>query len=89
MNAPASMDDASVGGQTAIFHGATQLEDAGLPVVQLLLDSGADLTICARLPGHYEHPGEVVECTVLGYAMLFPGAEGETVRLLLERNAPV
>jgi hypothetical protein len=46
-----------------------------LPVTRLLLDRGADLSIRVKLPGHYERPGEIVECTPLSYAMLFPGAE--------------
>ncbi len=78
VNAPAMLDDAGVGGQTPIFHAATQGEDAGLPLVQLLVERGADLTIRAKLPGHYEAPGEVVECTPLDYALLFPGEQGLT-----------
>jgi hypothetical protein len=41
--------------------------------VKLLVERGADLSIRTRLPGHYERDGEVVECTPLEYAMLFPG----------------
>ncbi len=81
-------DDAVMGGQTAIFHAATQFDDRGLRMAQLLIERGANLSVRARLPGHYERPGEVVECTPLGYALLFPGDEGETVRLLRERGAP-
>jgi ankyrin repeat protein len=87
VNARATIDDAGVGGQTAIFHAVTQFGDRGLPVTQLLLERGADLSIQVRLPGHYERPGEVVECTPLGYALLFPGKEGKTVTLLREQGA--
>ena len=86
VNAPAAMDETGVGGQTPIFHAVTQFEDAGLPVTQLLLDRGADLSIRVKLAGDYERPNEVVECTPLGYAVRFPGIEGKTVRLLLERG---
>lgn len=44
-NARATVDDAGVGGQTAIFHAVTQFDDGGLPVTQLLLDRGADLAV--------------------------------------------
>jgi ankyrin repeat protein len=66
VNARATVDDAGIGGQTAIFHAATQFEDGGLPVTQLLLERGADLTVRAKLPGDYERPGETVECTACG-----------------------
>jgi ankyrin repeat protein len=75
VNARALIDETGIGGQTPIFHSATQFYDWGLPVTRLLLDSGADLSVRVRLPGHYERAGEVVECTPLSYAMLFPGAE--------------
>ena len=69
VNAPAA------GGQTPIFHSVTQFDDRGLPITQLLLDRGADLSLRAMLPGHYERPDEVVNCTPLEYARLFPGSE--------------
>jgi len=88
VNARATVDEAGIGGQTAIFHAVTQFDDYGLPVAQLLLEGGADLTVCAKLPGDYERPGEIVECTPLGYALLFAGAgERKTVTLLRERGA--
>jgi ankyrin repeat protein len=88
VNARATVDEAGVGGHTAIFHAVTQFDDGGLPVTQLLLDRGADLTVRAKLPGDYERPGEIVECTALGYALLFGGAsERRTVTLLRERGA--
>ena len=63
VNARATVDEAGVGGQTAIFHAVTQFDDDGLPVTQLLLERGADLTVRVKLPGDYERPGEIVECT--------------------------
>jgi hypothetical protein len=55
----------------------TQSGDDGLLVTQLL-------------PGSYERPGEIVECTPLGYALLFGGArQRTTVTLLRERGAVV
>ena len=86
VNAAATLDETGVGGQTPIFHAATQREDAGLPLVQLLVERGADLTVRARLPGHYEVPGEVVECTPLDYALLFPGDQGPTSAYLKGRT---
>jgi ankyrin repeat protein len=93
VNAPASVDDARVGGQTAIFHAVTQFKDAGLPMIRLLMDRGADLSVRAKVPGHYERPGEILECTPLGYAAHFrdetsPGDKAKTIALLKERGAP-
>ena len=79
LNATAGIDEAGVGGQTPIFHAVSQLSDWGLPVAELLVKRGADLAVSAKLPGHYERPDEVVECTPFGYARLFPGAESGTV----------
>jgi hypothetical protein len=88
VNARATVNDAGVGGHTAIFHAATLFDDAGLPVTQFLVEHGADLALRAKLPGDYERPGEIVECTALGYALLFGGAsERRTVALLRERGA--
>ena len=75
VNARATIDESGIGGQTPIFHSVTQFYDWGLPVTRLLLDRGADLSIRVKLPGHYERHGEIVECTPLSYAVLFPGAE--------------
>jgi ankyrin repeat protein len=85
VDATATLDAAGVGGQTAIFHSATQFDDHGFPATQLLLERGADLTIRSKLPGHYERPGEIVECTALGYALLFGSASQVTV--LRDRGA--
>jgi len=88
VNARATVNDDGLGGQTAIFHSATQFEDGGLPVTALLIERGADLTVRAKLPGDYEKPEEIVECTVLGYALRFGGSsQRKTVTLLRERGA--
>jgi ankyrin repeat protein len=85
VNARATVDGDGLGGQTPIFHAATQFGDDGLPVVAILLERGADLTVRAKLPGDYERPGEIVECTPLGYALLFGGdSQRRTVALLRE-----
>jgi len=86
VNARATVDQAGIGGQTPIFHAVTQYSDWGLPVARLLLDRGADLSIRTKLPGHYQRPGEVVECTALEYAVLFPGSENKAATLLRERG---
>lgn len=78
VNARATVDESGVGGQTPIFHAVTQFFDGGLPMTQFLVERGADLSVRAKLPGHYERPGEVVECTPLGYAIRFPGNEHKT-----------
>ncbi len=88
VNARATVDESGVGGPTALFHAVTQYDDGGLPTAQLLIDRGADLRVRAKLPGDYQRPGEVVECTPLGYALLFGGAsQRRTVGLLRERGA--
>jgi ankyrin repeat protein len=84
VNATATVNEAGIGGQTPIFHAATQTGDAGLPVVQLLVRRGADLTVRAKVAGHYEVPGEVMECTPLEYALRFPGDQGPTSAYLKE-----
>jgi ankyrin repeat protein len=91
VNARATVDHDGVGGQTAIFHAVTQFGDRGLPMAQLLLEYGADLSVRVKLPGHYELPDEVVECTPLGYTLRFmnepPSGKGSTVAFLRERGA--
>jgi ankyrin repeat protein len=92
VNARAVVDEHGVGGQTPIFHAVTQFFDGGLPMTQLLVERGADLSVRVKLPGHYERPGEVVECTPLGYAIRFPGEEhktqhNKTVEFLRQRGA--
>lgn len=86
VNNRSTVDAAGVGGQTPIFHAATEFNDRGLEVTQLLLDRGADLSVRVKLPGHYERPDEIVECAPLEYATLFPGDEGKTVALLRARS---
>ena len=93
VNVTAFVDDAGVGGQTPIFHTVTQFNDAGIPMVSLLMDRGADVAIRAKVPGHYERPGEVLECTPLGYATHFrdetsAGDKAKTIALLKQRGAP-
>jgi ankyrin repeat protein len=89
VNARATVDAGGVGGQTAIFHAATQFGDAGLPMARLLVERGADLSVRVKLPGHYERPAEIVECTPLGYALRFhdEADSGSTVAFLRERGA--
>jgi ankyrin repeat protein len=90
VNARASVDPAGVGGRTALFHAVTQFWDRGLAMAQLLVERGADLGVRVKLPGYYERPGEVVESTPLGYALLFHGesrSEGRTIAFLRERGA--
>jgi ankyrin repeat protein len=98
VNAPAAIEAGGVGGQTAIFHSASQFDDKGLAVTQLLLDRGADLSIRAKIPGQHDLPDEFVECTPLEYAMRFPGddeshagrlANRKTIALLRERGADI
>ena len=93
INAPALVDEAGVGGQTPIFHAVTQFNDAGVPMVRLFMDRGADVSIRVKVPGHYERPGEVLECTPLGYATYFrdetsAGDKAKTIALLKKRGAP-
>ena len=90
VNARATVDDVGVGGQTPIFHAVTQFKDGGLPMAQLLVEHGADLSVRVKLPGHYERPDEIVECTPLGYALRFvnepPCGKGSTVAFLRDRG---
>jgi ankyrin repeat protein len=88
VNAAATIDAAGVGGQTPIYHAATQFYDWGLTMVAYLMEMGADLSVRVLLPGHYERPDEFVECTPLGYARLFPGNESPVVVRLIEVGAP-
>jgi ankyrin repeat protein len=87
VNVRAHVDSRGVGGQTPIYHAATQYFDFGLPTVELLLKRGADLDVRVKLPGHYERPEEWVECTPLEYATLFPGGETGSVSLLRQAAA--
>ena len=89
-NARAAVAESGLGGQTALFHAVTQREDGGLPAVKLLLAHGADLAVRATVPGHYERPNEVLECTPLDYARHFVdepcrGDKAQTVAFLSEQ----
>lgn len=86
VNAKATVNEKGVGGQTPIFHAVSQYGDWGLDVTRLLIERGADLKPRPRIPGHYEHPEEMVECTPLEYAERFPGGEppSKTVVMLRE-----
>lgn len=80
-------------GQTPMFHAVTQNEDRGLPMVRLLLERGSDLSIRAKVPGHYERLDEVLDCTALGYAAAFEDEPGrgdkrKTVSFLRGLGAP-
>ena len=57
-------------------------------MVELLLKRGADLSVHAKLPGHYERPDEWVECTPVEYAALFPENEtkNETMTVTILRQ---
>ncbi len=91
VNAGATVNEAGVGGQTAVFHAVTQFADGGLPMAHLLVERGADLSVRVTLPGHYERPDDIVECTPLGYALQFenepPRGQGRTAAFLRERGA--
>lgn len=82
VNEPALVEADGQGGQSPIFHAATQNGDFGIGVVRLLLSRGADLNLRCLLPGHYERPEELFEGTVLDYARLFPGTENRTLEAL-------
>ena len=51
VNARATVDETGIGGQTAIFHAVTQFDDGGLPVTQLLVERGADLSSSREASG--------------------------------------
>jgi hypothetical protein len=82
VNARAAVDEQGVGGQTPIFHAVTQFGDWGYAVAKHLIEKGADLSLRVKLPGHYERPDEVVECTPREYATRFPGGENKCLPLL-------
>jgi ankyrin repeat protein len=87
VNARAEVDAEGVGGQTPIFHAVSQFYDWGLAVARVLVARGADLSVRALVPGHYEQPDEFVECGPLGYALRFPGTESRTVEFLRASGA--
>ena len=69
------VEGGGVGGQTAIFHSASQFDDQGLEVTQLLLERGADPAIPANIPGQHDDPGDFIEGNPLAYASRFPGED--------------
>jgi ankyrin repeat protein len=90
VNARADVGDDGVGGQTPLFHAVTHgaVTHEWLPVTRLLIARGADVNVRARVPGHYERDGEVLDCTPLGYARRFSGGvASSTVRFLREHRA--
>jgi ankyrin repeat protein len=72
VDARADIDASGVGGQTPIFHALTHFKGANPEVAQLLIDRGADRTIRARVPGHYERPGEILDMSAAEYGAIFP-----------------
>jgi len=88
VNARAEVDAAGVGGQTPLFHAASQFYDHGLPMVRLVVERGADLGVRTIGKPCYERPEEFVECTPFGYARLFPGNDNATVEILRAAGAP-
>ena len=88
VNTPALLDSDGLGGQTPIFHAATQNADLGFGLVKLLLSRDAAINVRCRIPGHYENPEEkIFEGTVLEYALRFPGGENQTVEELRSSGA--
>ena len=82
VDAPAAIHEEGLGGQTALFHAATQRNDLGLETTRFLLSHGADPQRRARVPGAYDREAEVLECSVIEYATRFPGSESLTLQLL-------
>ena len=73
VNARALVDKTGFGGQTPIFHVASQYLDKGLPMTQLLVERGADFSIRAKIRGNCGVLNDFVECSPLKYALRFPG----------------
>lgn len=88
INARAAVDENGIGGQTPLFHAASQFHDYGFEVTKYLIASGANPGLRAKVPGHYERLDEFLDCTALGYAVQFPGAETRTVEFLRNAGAP-
>jgi len=72
VNARADIDTNGVGGQTPVFHALTHFKGVNPEVGQLLIARGADLSIRARVPGHYEREGEILDVSAGEYAAIFP-----------------
>lgn len=71
VDATALVDDQGIGGQTALFHAATQSGASGRAMVALLRSHGADPSRRALLPGHYERLEEFIDGTPLDFATAF------------------
>jgi hypothetical protein len=82
VDARSIVDEQGVGRQTPIFHAVTQFGGWGYGVAKHLVEHGADLSLRFKLPGHYERPDEVVECTPREYATQFPGGENKCLSLV-------
>ncbi len=72
VNARAEMNLNGIGGQSPIFHALTNGAARESPVGQFLIERGADLSIRARVPGHYERPTEILDVSAAEYGALFP-----------------
>jgi hypothetical protein len=72
VNARAEIDSFGVGGQTPVFHALTNHNGQNSKLGQFLIACGADLGIRARVPGHYERPGEILEVSAAEYAAIYP-----------------
>jgi hypothetical protein len=72
VNARADIDATGVGEQTPIFHALTHFKGVNPEGGELLIQRGADLSIRARVPGHYEHKGEILDVSAAEYAAVFP-----------------
>src|SRR4051794_12341803 len=72
VNARADLDANGVGGQTPLFHALTHFKGVNPEVGELLIQRGGDLTIRARVPGHYERAGEILDVSAAEYGALFP-----------------
>ena len=87
VNAPARIDSQGRGGQTPLFHAATQFHDWGLEMTRLLLDHGADVMAQATVRGRFDHPDDWFTGTAIDYAAHFPAdmrSSGKAVRGLLQ-----
>lgn len=72
VNARADTDSDGVGGQTPLFHALTNHGARGSRLGKFLIERGADPAIRARVPGHYDRPGEVLDVSAAEYAELYP-----------------
>ena len=89
VNALAQVDGDGVGGQTPLFHAASQFFDYGLPLVKYAGGKRRGAGACVPgCPVTTRRPDEFVECTPLGYARLFPGNENAIVEFLRSAGAP-